>query len=126
MGLYEAHRYFLVWLKDELFPAKSTLDELVSLKPKHLLQKLRLMGEGGAPTAEDASGGEHSRRSTTGDSRANAVVMATALLNARHEWRAMHGDAVCPCLRVSCASVRFVSSSFSGGTARRKCVSETD
>ena len=97
MGLYEAHRYFLVWLKDELFPAKSTLDELVSLKPKHLLQKLRLMGEGGAPTAEGASGGERSsRRSTTGDSRADAVVMATALLNARHDWRAMHGDAVRP------------------------------
>jgi hypothetical protein len=111
MGLYEAHRYFLVWLKDELFPAKSSLDDLVSLKPKHLLQKLRLMGEGGAPSAEGAgSGGDRGRRSTstsTGDTRADAVVMATALLSARHDWRAMHGDAVRPCLPAClCGGVR--------------------
>ena len=36
LGLYEAHRYFIVWLKDELFPMKSTLSDLLKLKPKRV------------------------------------------------------------------------------------------
>ena len=83
LGLYEAHRYFLVWLKDELFPGKSTVDDLVALKPKHILQKLDMMGANEGLARMKRTGDQP-------DSRAAAV----ALLNARRDWRAMHGSAV--------------------------------
>ena len=86
LGLYEAHRYFIVWLKDELFPMKSTLNDLMKLKPKHLLQKLRRMGDNestlGAAAAE--KGGDKNERE----------VLATALMAARQDWKDLHGDMV--------------------------------
>lgn len=80
LGLYEAHRYFLVWLKDELFPSKSTVADLEVLKPKHLLQKLQVIeGTDGADVVNGAT---------------DAATVAAALLNARKDFRAMHGEAV--------------------------------
>lgn len=81
LGLYEAHRYFVVWLKDELFPSKSSAEELSILKSKHLEQKFAPMG--GSPANMSAL-----------KSAPDSKDVATALINARRDWRAMHGESV--------------------------------
>lgn len=96
LSLFSAHRYFLNWLRDEIFPAHSTLNDLKRLKVKHLWRKLQYyidkndtnVGRKGAPPRNF-----NSVDGTSPNSKELAQSLSQTLLNMRsHSQKNMQQD----------------------------------